>query len=143
LRFECRGILCDISRMDHRKVVSTPLHIRKTNRAPGVEAGGAVTSCACKTRTRRWLSHPVAAGLSRVFGFANFAENGDLDLTGVLQIGFDLLGHVPCKEGALIIVQPVWLDDDADFTTCLNCEGLLDSFEPVGDAFECFESLDV
>src|SRR5215813_1153954 len=85
----------------------------------------------------------LSPGSPRVLNRTGLANDGDLDLTGILQLGLDLLGHVAREPERLVVVDPVGLDHDAQLPPRLDREGLLDSLEAVGDVLELLEPLDV
>ena len=83
----------------------------------------------CKTypflqrkRTQRKLC-PLGCLLCVLHGFG-FADHVDLDLAGVFQLGFDLLGNVSCQQDHVVLGDNLGLDHDADLPACLNGEGL-------------------
>ena len=67
----------------------------------------------------------------------------DLDLSGIFHFALDPLSDVMCDDDHLIVVDLLRLDDDADLTTCLDGERVLDSVIGVGDLFELLQTFDV
>ena len=67
----------------------------------------------------------------------------DLDLSGVLQLLFDLLGDIPGQQDHLILRDLVGLDHDADLAAGLDRKGFLHSGEGRGDLLQLFQPLDI
>jgi len=91
----------------------------------------------------RAMGGVVCRPLAGEFGGAGFAEDGDADLAWVLEVFFDLLGDVAGKSHGAKVVDFAWVDDDADFASGLDGEGLSDAFEGGGDFFKAAEAFDV
>ena len=72
-----------------------------------------------------------------------FTNDIDLDLTGIVHLGFDLLSDLSCNKNHLVIVDDLRLNHDPDLASCLNSKALLDSLIGVADLLKLLESLDV
>ena len=82
-------------------------------------------------------------GLPRVVDRARLADDGDLDLAGVLQALLDLLRDVAGQPGRPEVVDRVRLDEDPDLAPGLDGEALVDAVEGVGDPLQRLQPLDV
>ena len=69
------------------------------------------------------------------------SEHVDLDLAGIFQLVFDLLGNIVREDGELIVGNLFGVDDDADLTACLNGKGLFHAGEGIGDLFQFLQTL--
>ena len=58
-----------------------------------------------------------------------FADDVDLDLSGVFELGFDLLYDVARHEYHLLIVDLIGLDHDPDLSARLNRERFFNAFK--------------
>src|SRR5512136_1385487 len=83
---------------------------------------------------------PNSAG---IFDRPHLADDGDLDLAGVVELGLDLGRGVLGQQGRLVVGDLEGLDDDADLAAGLQGEGLGDAFERAGDLLELLQPLDV
>src|SRR5919201_3883030 len=84
-----------------------------------------------------------ARRLFRVLHGSGLADDGDLDLSRVLERALDLLCDVPRKARGLEVVELVGLHHDTDLAAGLDRERLLDAGEAVRDALELLQPLDV
>src|SRR5262245_98268 len=81
--------------------------------------------------------------LSRVFDGPCLTDDGDLDLSWILELVLDPLRDVLREPDGLFVAHPIALDDDADLAAGLERERLRHALERIGDAFELFEALHV
>src|SRR5918997_6321606 len=73
----------------------------------------------------------------------DLADHGDANLTGVLQLLFDLLGDVARNDLRLKVVDRSRSDHDPHLSAGLHRIDLVDPLELHGDLFESLEALDV
>ena len=78
-----------------------------------------------------------------VFDGLGFADDVDLDLSGIFELGLDLLGKIMRKQDHVVLADLFGLDHDADLAAGLNGVGLFDAREGAGELFELFEPADV
>src|SRR6476660_7678223 len=93
--------------------------------------------------TEGYMNRPMWSTLPSVVNGTGFADDGDLDLARILQRLLDLLAHVASESTGGKVVDLVWRDQDADFSSGLDRKGFLDPLEGVRNAFERLEPLDV
>src|SRR5262245_37915035 len=111
-------------------------------------AGTRARICAMRSRSptgaaaARPAPSPVE-GLPGEFDGPGFTDDGHLDLSWVLELALDSLGDVLREPHGLLVRHAIAFDDDADFASGLEGEGLRDTLEGVGDALELLEPLDV
>lgn len=74
-----------------------------------------------------------------VFDGLGFADDVDLDLSGVFELGLDLLGKIMRKQDHVVLADLFGLDHDANLAAGLNGVGLFDAREGAGELFELFE----
>ena len=67
----------------------------------------------------------------------------DLDLTGVLQLGFNFLGNFTGEQNHLGIGNLFRIDDDTDLAACLNGIRTGHTGGSICDLFQLFQSLNV
>ena len=67
----------------------------------------------------------------------------NLDLTGVSQLLFDLLGDVAGQQNHLILADLLGLDHHADLAAGLDRIRACDAWEALGDLLQLFQTLDV
>ena len=82
-------------------------------------------------------------GLFCVVDSAAFADQADLDLTGIFQFRLDLLDNILCDKHHAFVGNLLRLDHNADFAACLDGEGLVDTREAACDLFKLLQTLDV
>src|SRR6186997_2845268 len=92
--------------------------------------------------TEGYMNRPMWSTLPCVVDGTGFTDNGDLDLTRILQRFLDLLAHVARESAGGEVVDFVRGDQDADFSAGLDCKGFLDSLEGVRNALERLKPLD-
>ena len=71
------------------------------------------------------------------------AQDMNLDLAGIGELGLDLLGDVPCQQDHLILADLLGLDHDAYLAAGLNCIGACDTGEALGNFLKLFKTLDI
>ena len=71
------------------------------------------------------------------------ADEVDLDLTGVFQLAYDLLGDLPGQQDHVVLGDVLGLDHDADFAAGLDGKGLVHTVEGRGQLFQLFQTADV
>src|SRR4051812_15899927 len=81
--------------------------------------------------------------LAGVLGRARLADDGDLDLPGILHGLLDLLADVARDTHGLEVVDLLWFDDDADLAPCLDRKRGFHALEVARDVFERFQAADV
>ena len=67
-----------------------------------------------------------------VYGAA-LADEMDLDLTGILELRFDLFDDIAGDDYHLLVAHDLGLDGDADLSARLDSVSLFDAGEAVGD----------
>src|SRR5687767_10764012 len=83
------------------------------------------------------------SALFRVFDSPCFANDRDLDLSGVLQLVLDAPGDVLRQPDRFLVGDLLALDQDPDLTSGLERERLRHPLERIGDVFELLEAPDV
>ena len=73
----------------------------------------------------------------------NFTDNVDFDLSGIFELVFEFFGNLSCKEHRIRVVDLLGLDHNANFSTRLNRERLIDTVEGFCDFFEFLDTFDV
>src|SRR5918993_2033002 len=86
---------------------------------------------------------PGRGASTRELNGARLPDHGDLDLPWILQLVLDPFGDVPRQPNRRFVRDLFALDDDADFAAGLECKGLRDPVERIGNPFELFEALHV
>src|SRR5262245_5635763 len=100
------------------------------------EAGGSrLVACAASPPPPAW-SFGIVDG-------PRFADDRDLDLTGILELALDAAGDVFRQPDRLLVGDVLALHHDADLAAGLQRERLRDTLERVGDALELLEPLHV
>src|SRR6185295_9562228 len=94
-----------------------------------------------RERGAGWIS--TALGSSRVFDRAGLADDRDLDLARVGQLGLDLARDVLGEPERLVVRELAAVDDDAHLAAGLDRERLLHPLEGGGDLLELLEPLHV
>src|SRR3954470_11463401 len=74
---------------------------------------------------------------------ARLPDHGHLDLARVFEFILDAARDVLRQPDRLLVGDALAFDDDTDFASGLEREGLGDPFERIGDAFEFFQAFDV
>lgn len=77
------------------------------------------------------------------FDVTGFPEDGHFDFAWVGERLFDGGGEIAAESGGLAIIDATGVDDDANFATGLNGEGMFDAWETAGEGFEFFETSDI
>ena len=72
-----------------------------------------------------------------------FTDYVNLDLPGIFEFLFDLLGDIPGQEHHLVLADLVGLDHHAHLAAGLNGIGLVDAGIAAGDLLKLLEALDV
>ena len=83
-----------------------------------------------------------ATSLFCVFGSPAFADDIDLDLSGILQFLFDLLGDISCHEDHALVGNLFGFDHDAHLTARLDRIGFVNAGEAAGNFFQLLQTLD-
>lgn len=81
--------------------------------------------------------------LAREFDGTGFADDGDFDLAGILEVLLDLEGDLAGKVVRFHVPKLLGFDEDADLAACLESVGLLDALEAVCDRFKISKALEV
>ena len=81
--------------------------------------------------------------LFRQFHAASLANDGDLNLAGILQFVFDLGGDVAGQGEGRFIIDLFGLDKDTQFPARLDGKSLFDARKTGGNFFEVFDPFQV
>jgi hypothetical protein len=84
-----------------------------------------------------------AAILFCEFDAAGFADDGDADLAGVLEVVFDAADDVAGELGGFVVGDFARLDEDAEFAARMDGEAFFDAGEGGAELFEVFDAFDV
>ena len=64
-------------------------------------------------------------------------------MSRIFKFIFDFILDIACKNNSTVIVDLIWLDNNADFTSCLNGIALLDTIKFVGNIFQFLKTVDI
>src|SRR5437660_8615218 len=81
--------------------------------------------------------------LAGKFTRAGLADDGDLDLTGVIELLFNGLGDVATEPGRVAVGGMGGVGDDAHLAAGLDSVGMFDAGKPGSKRFQLFQALDV
>ena len=70
-------------------------------------------------------------------------DDGDLDLAWILQVLLHCFGYVFREMNSGQVVDLLWLDDDSDFSPCLDGIGFIDAIKGIGHFFQGSDTLDI
>jgi len=78
-----------------------------------------------------------------VIDCAIFTNKAYLNLTGIFKVAFNLFNDFASSEHHLVITNNIGLNHNTNFAACLNCKGLFNTVEGVGDFLQLFKSLNI
>lgn len=85
----------------------------------------------------------VRTALFSVISNSAFTNEINLDLSGVIHFGLNLLGNLSCNEYHFFIVDDFRNNHDSDFTSCLNSKAFFDTIIRGADFLKFLKSLDI
>src|SRR5581483_9213727 len=82
-------------------------------------------------------------GLLGEFDAPGFADDGDADLAGVLEIVFNFAGDGAGQRVGLVVADGAGLDHDAEFAASLEGVAFFHTSETHADALQLFDALEI
>ena len=72
-----------------------------------------------------------------------FADNINLDLSGIVKLVFNFVCNISCNDNHLVVADNLGFNNDTYLTTCLNSERVFNTAKGIGDFLKFFKTLDI